>query len=154
MLQGAIDALGRAPKYIVSDKGTQFWCQEFRDWCRNIGIRLRFGAVGRYGSIAVIERFIKSLKNECLRAFLIPLRRRDLQREIKLYLTWYHRHRPHQALGGIVPFERNHPFSTPAATPKDRTQEIANRDLPLINIQISFLENRRHLPIMELRKAA
>ena len=38
--------LGRAmhqaqvmPKYLICDKGKQFWCQGFKDWCRRKGIR-------------------------------------------------------------------------------------------------------------------
>ena len=48
--------LGRAmhqaqatPKYLISDKGKQFWCQGFKDWCQRKGIRPRFGALGQHG---------------------------------------------------------------------------------------------------------
>jgi transposase InsO family protein len=53
--------------YIISDKGSQFWCKGFRRWCRRRGIKPRFGAVGKYGSIAVIERLIRTLKDEGFR---------------------------------------------------------------------------------------
>jgi len=39
------------PKYIISDKGSQFWCDGFKAWCKRKGINPRFGAVGKYGSI-------------------------------------------------------------------------------------------------------
>ena len=42
------------PKYLICDKGKQFWCQGFKDWCRGKEIRPRFGAVGQHGSIAVV----------------------------------------------------------------------------------------------------
>ncbi len=67
LLDGAIEEVGTAPKYLISDKGKQFWCPEFKDWCERKDITPRFGAVGKKGSIAVIERFIRSLKRECLR---------------------------------------------------------------------------------------
>ncbi len=35
-----------------------------KDWCRGKGCRPRFGAVGRHGSIAVLERFIQTVKVE------------------------------------------------------------------------------------------
>jgi transposase InsO family protein len=43
------------PKYIICDKGTQFWCKAFRRWCKRRKIKPRFGAVGQYGSIAVMN---------------------------------------------------------------------------------------------------
>jgi hypothetical protein len=41
-------------KYIICDKGQQFWCGVFKDWCDRQGITPRFGAVGQHGSIALI----------------------------------------------------------------------------------------------------
>jgi transposase InsO family protein len=57
------------PKYLICDRGPQFWC----DGCKHHGIRPRFGAVGQHGSIAVVERFIRSLKEEGPRRTLISL---------------------------------------------------------------------------------
>ena len=56
LLDAAVDEAGRAPRYIVSDKGVQFQ-KEYRAWCDKHGVRPRFGALGKHGSIAVIERF-------------------------------------------------------------------------------------------------
>ncbi len=56
-----------APKYIICDKGSQFWpCPGVKRWCKRQGIRPRFGAIGKHGSIAVIERAIKTIKREGL----------------------------------------------------------------------------------------
>jgi transcriptional regulator with XRE-family HTH domain len=60
------------PKYIITDHGKQFTARPFRRWCRRRGIRRRFGAVGQYGSLAVIERFIRTLKDECTRRLVVP----------------------------------------------------------------------------------
>jgi transposase InsO family protein len=49
---------------LITDHGAQFTVEEFGVWCRRRGIRQRFGAIGKYGSLAVIERFIRSMKNE------------------------------------------------------------------------------------------
>lgn len=73
-LKRAIQTAGATPKYIICDKGQQFWCSVFKDSCHGNGIKPRFGAVGQHGSIALIERFILSLKNECTRIILVPLR--------------------------------------------------------------------------------
>ena len=50
---------------MICDNGKQFWCDAFKAWCDGHGITPRFGAVGRHGSIALVERFILTLKNEC-----------------------------------------------------------------------------------------
>jgi len=67
LLGRAIRQAGTAPKYIICDKGSQFWCDDFQRWARRRNIRLRFGAIGRHGSIAVVERFIGTLKREGMR---------------------------------------------------------------------------------------
>jgi transposase InsO family protein len=51
---------GGAPKYTVSDQGSEFG-EEYREWCEDHEVRARFGAVGRHGSIAVEERFYAKL---------------------------------------------------------------------------------------------
>ena len=91
----AIAAVGRAPKYIITDKGGQFWCPGLKKSCKRCGIRPLFGAVARYGSIAVVERFIKTLKDEGLRRIRVPLRKQNLRCELDAFLLWYNEARPH-----------------------------------------------------------
>ena len=76
-LEHAMNSAGAAPKYVICDKGQQFWCDAFKDWCDRKVITPRFGAVGQHGSIALVERFILSLKNECTRRILMTLRKRE-----------------------------------------------------------------------------
>jgi transposase InsO family protein len=45
---------GNQPRHLVTDQGRQFVARAFRRWCRRRGIRQRFGAIGKYGSLAVI----------------------------------------------------------------------------------------------------
>jgi transposase InsO family protein len=72
------------PKYIICDKGSQFWCLAFKRWCRRRGIKPRFGAIGQYGSIAVIERFVRTLKEEGFRRILVPLNLRRIRSPAKV----------------------------------------------------------------------
>lgn len=65
------------PKYLVCDKGKQFWCGSFKEWCRRKGVQPRFGAVGKRGSIAVVERFVGSLKSGCMNLIRAPFRERE-----------------------------------------------------------------------------
>ena len=62
-----------APKYVVTDKGKQFWCRSFKRWCKRQGIRPRYGRVGEPASIAIVERCIRSMKEECTRCLLVPM---------------------------------------------------------------------------------
>jgi transposase InsO family protein len=63
---------GAAPRHLITDHGSQFTDEAFGRWCARRRIRQRFGAVGKYGSIDVVERFIGSMKNECTRRLLVP----------------------------------------------------------------------------------
>src|SRR5260221_9232047 len=102
----AIHANQATPKYIICDRGRQFDNKSFRCWCRRKGIRPRYGAIGRHGSIAVVERFILTLKQGCARTLLLtPLRKRQFQEEVSLFSEWYNRFRPHTTLGGRTPDE-------------------------------------------------
>jgi len=78
----AIGKAGAAPRHLITDQGKQFRDKAFGKWCRRRGIRQRFGAVGKYGSIAVVERFIRTLKSECTRRLLVPYERNALHREL------------------------------------------------------------------------
>jgi hypothetical protein len=54
-IESAIVNPSAAPKYLICDKGQQFWCDAFKAWCDGQGITPRFGAVGQHGSIALVE---------------------------------------------------------------------------------------------------
>ena len=169
VLDRAIRNVGTSPpRHIITDKGRQFWCRSFRRWCRRRGIRPRFGAVGKHGSIALVERFVRSLKSECTRQVLVPLTHRGMRREVDLYVTWYNRHRPSMALGGRTPFEVYHrlppanskprfeprllwPKYSPCASPQTVVNGPRGTELRLV---VGYLERRRHLPIVDFQEAA
>src|SRR6266571_6773553 len=89
------------PQCFVSDQGSQFTAREFKRWCRRRGIRQRFGAIGKYGSHAVIERCIRTIKHECTRRLiLVPYRFVAIEQELALYVSWFDGHRPHTRLRG------------------------------------------------------
>src|SRR5690606_29841245 len=104
LLDATSAGVGATPKYIVTDRGTQFRAH-YVEWCSRLSITPRFGAIGKKGSIAVIERFFLSLKNEALRRILVPMSIEQMRREIALYGIWYNQSRPHQSLGGRTPDE-------------------------------------------------
>jgi hypothetical protein len=167
-LSKAIRQAARPPKYIICDKGRQFWCKSFKRWCRRRSIRPRFGAVGKFGSIAVVERFMRSMKNECTRRILVPLRLDAMRRELAFYVHWYNEHRPSMALGGCTPREIYYavppanakprfeprprwPKRSPCASPQAAVTGARGTKLRLV---VGYLEDRKHLPVVELRRAA
>lgn len=164
----AIQRAGRFPKYIITDKGSQFWCAPWRRFCSERAIRPRFGAVGKHGSIAVVERFIRAMKQECVSRLLVPLSLTAMRYELGLYVVWYNEHRPSQALGGRTPWEvhaglwpanRKPRFEPRGAWPSNascalpQTAVRGDRGASL-TVVIRYVEGRRHLPVIELREAA
>ena len=106
MLGQAVATAGKAPRHIVCDQGPQFYCDAFKRWCKRSGIKPpRYGAIGKQGSLAVIERLILTLKTllHCLP--LVPLRKSDFRHEVGLAIDWYNEQRPHMTLGGRTPNE-------------------------------------------------
>jgi hypothetical protein len=96
---------GPSPNTSSAIKAAQFWNPSFKQWCKRKNIRPRFGAVGQHGSIALIERFIRSMKYEYLRHILVPMHITWMRQEVVCYIDWYNRHRPHQGLDGATPLE-------------------------------------------------
>ena len=84
----AIKNARRSPRHLITDQGSQFTDAGFGRWCRRRGIEQRFGAVGKYGSVAVVERFIRSIKDECTRRLLVPYQRDAFRRELLHFTDW------------------------------------------------------------------
>ena len=84
-------------------------------WAKARGIAIRFGAVGKYGStcpskpwrsrIAIIERFIRTLKDEGTRKIVVPFGFEQMRDELGAIITWYNDHRPHMTLKARTPKE-------------------------------------------------
>ena len=156
------------PKHIIVDQGSQFKCKHFEHvWSKALGIRLRFGAVGRHGSISVVERFHRTFK-ELLEQIVVPEDQAEFEREARLIIDWYNEHRPHGTLGGKTPNEVY--FSRPAANERARLEprkrwprgspcarpqvDIESEPGDPIIFELDCLDGRRHLPIIRARHAA
>ena len=165
-LSRAIERVKASPRTIITDQGVEFgWA--FRSWCRRRGIRQRLGAVGEHGSIAIVERFIRSMKSECTRRILVPFRLAAMRAELGCYATWFNEHRPHEALRGRTPLEVYRgltPTNTaPRFEPRDRWPKKARCAAPnspmkgtpgaQLTLNVSRLERRAHLPIVLLCRA-
>ncbi|UCE59913.1 MAG: transposase [Phycisphaerales bacterium] len=156
------------PRHLVCDKDRVFWCEGFKRWCRRKGIRPRYGAVGQHGSIAVVERFNRTMKDEATRRIFVPLRQADLRRELTSFFAWYNEHRPHTTLEGKTPNEvyfRQRPASRrPRIEPREQWPRRASCARPRtlvagqpgddFTLEVHFHDGRRHLPIVSLKRAA
>ena len=176
MLDNAIRERGRAPKYIISDKGSQFFCDHYKSWAKDPGkkkerkrrkIKPRFGAIGKHGSIAVLERLNLTLKTECIPNIIVSYNREEFSEELDLYFTWYNEYRPHSTLDGRTPMEVYSQVERPAnqmprIEPRERYPEgsrCAGVQVPVsgkpgqkAELQVALFEDRRHLPIIHLTK--
>jgi putative transposase len=156
------------PKYLVCDKDSVFWCEDFKRWCRRHRIRPRYGAVGQHGSIAVVERFIRTMKDEGTRRILVAQRRSIFGRELAYCFAWYNAYRPHVSLTGRTPNEvffrsrpanrrprleprQRWPRSSPCAGPRTL---IAGQPGDRFILEVDFHGGVRHLPIVSLKRAA
>ncbi len=157
------------PRHLVTDQGSQFTARGFKRWCRRHGIRQRFGAIGKYGSLAVIERCIRTVKNECTRRLiLVPYRLAAMQQELAVYVSWYNGHRPHARLGAITPDEVYHhrrpasreprfeprlrwPRRSPCASPRTL---IRGQPGVALHLAVSYHGGQRHLPTITLKRVA
>ena len=156
------------PDHLVTDHGAQFTAGDFAAWCRRRGIRRRFRAIGKYGSLAVVERFIRSMKAECARAILVPFRRAELEGELLAYIAWFNGDRPHAFLAGATPdeiyFRKMPACRKPRFEPRDRWPRPSRcarpqalvRGRPGVEVELVLKHRggRKHLPVVALRRAA
>ncbi len=90
------------------------------------------------------------------------------ERKLTLYFCWFNGHRPHQTLLGRTPDEKyldrmpaserwrreprpNWPESSGCAAP---LAEVKGSPGARLALKVEFLEGRRHLPVVTLRKVA
>ena len=93
---------------------------------------------------------MKSLKNECTRKMiLISYDIEEFREELSLYITWYNQFRTHEYLKRRTPQEV-YSNTPPAKMPAFKRPS----EIPEFDVKISFLEGRKHLPIIELQRAA
>ena len=167
-LDSVVAKVGRAPKYTITDKGSQFHrCGEYQGWCDQHGVKPRFGKVGKHGSIAVVERFILSLKDECTRRVKVSFNVAQFEDELSAYIAWFNLYRPHMTLDGATPEEKysgrtpvhqlfryeTRPDVTAASSAQPQAPPIGPKGVKL-ELDISYFRGRKHLPIFELKRIA
>ncbi|HEX5135708.1 MAG TPA: DDE-type integrase/transposase/recombinase, partial [Planctomycetota bacterium] len=81
LLREAVRGHG-APCHLISDQGPQLTSAVFSRALSRRGIRRRFGAIGRTGSVALIERFWRSMKEEYARGLFLYRPLRSIERDL------------------------------------------------------------------------
>ena len=116
----------------------------------------------------MVERFIQTIKVECTRKLLVSLRSKTFRRELSWFTVWYNQHRPHTTLGGRTPdevyFHQRPANRSPRFEPRARWPRSAPCALPQvlvkgqpgvrIELEVSYQQKRKHLPVATLRRVA
>jgi putative transposase len=94
-------------RYLIRDRDSKF-TRDFDEVFRSEGIRVIKAPVRAPRARAHAERWVGSLRRECLDRLLI-LGRRQLERVVCEYVQHYNLHRPHRSLGQRAPLAQPPP---------------------------------------------
>ncbi len=96
---------------------------------------------------AVGDEFDDLTRRTRISQLSIPLRIATIREEMALFATWYNQHRPHRALDGRTPAE----CAAGTVAKSEPAQPEPNQRLTLV---VGYLQGRRHLPVVQIRRAA
>ena len=100
-LSWVLSERSRATKFLLRDRDTKFTAR-FDEVFRTEGIRVIKAPVQAPRANAFAERFVGTVRRECLDRLLI-FGRRHLEQVLAEYLVHYNGHRPHRALDQQAP---------------------------------------------------
>src|SRR5579862_2672603 len=107
-------------RFLIHDRDSKF-SSAFDEVFRSEGITIIHTPVRSPQANAYAERFVRTIRNECL-DWLLIVGRRHLQHTLRTYIAHYNRERPHRGLNLRPP----HPTARPTAT---TSTAIERRDL-------------------------
>jgi putative transposase len=115
---------GTQIRFLIRDRDAKF-CRSFDDVFASEGIRVIRTPIRAPNANAFAERWIETLRAECL-DWLLILGSRHLDRVLRIYVRHYNRRRPHRGLDLEVP-EGLEPVEVAALT--DVVPNVERRDL-------------------------
>ncbi len=95
---------GQAPKYLICDHDSKFGSC-FARVATTSSIEILKTPVHAPRANAICERFLRSVRQECLDHLLI-LHEKQLQRVLNQYVAYFNLARPHQGIGQQIPEQR------------------------------------------------
>ena len=88
---------GRRLRFVLRDRDAKF-CRGFDDVCCSEGADVLLAPVQAPNANAHAERWIRTVRAECL-DWLLIVGRRHLEQVLRVYVEHYNQHRAHRALG-------------------------------------------------------
>jgi putative transposase len=115
-----LDEQGQRPRFLIRDRDSKF-TSRFDDVFRSDGVRVVRTPLAAPTAKARAERWVGSVRRECLDRLLI-VSRKHLERVLREYVEHYNRHRPHRSL------EQRPPLAKPPPPPAGEPLRVGRRD--------------------------
>jgi putative transposase len=127
-LAATLDDDATAVRFLIRDRDSKF-TRAFDDLWRAVGAEVVLTPIRAPNANAVAERWVGTVRQECLDHLLIASRR-QLYRVLDIYVRHYNRHRPHRSLDLSAP-ERSerHRDVEPPVDVTSATKQIHRRDV-------------------------
>jgi putative transposase len=106
-------------RFLIRDRDSKF-SGPFDEVFRSEGVRIVKIPVRAPKANAIAERFVRTIRTECL-DWLLILNRRHLEHVLRVYIDHYNTQRPHRAL-------KLGPPDPPNPPPKDSEHAVRRRD--------------------------
>jgi len=117
------DQARRRVRFLIRDRDTKF-CRGFDDVFRSEGANVLVTPVQAPNANAYAERWVRTVRTECL-DWLLIVGRGHLEQVLRIYVRHYNEHRPHRALG----LEPPNPSAGPTLMSEAGRGRVRRRDL-------------------------
>jgi putative transposase len=114
---------GRRVRFLVRDRDAKF-CRGFDDVFGSEGAQVLVTPVKALNANAYAERWVRTVRTECL-DWLLIVSRGHLEQVLRIYVRHYNQHRPHRALG----LEPPDPSAGPTLVGEAQRTPVRRRDL-------------------------
>ncbi len=116
-------------KYLIMDRDTKF-CKSFKEILKSAGVESLVLPKESPDLNAYAERWVRSVKEECIRELPFLPGPASLHKALTQYLEHYHHERAHQGLGNKIPFpygpQRSEPHPNAKLQRKSRLGGLLN----------------------------
>src|SRR2546425_4154923 len=96
-----LDLSEQSVRFLIRDRDSEY-SGPFDEVFRGEGLRIVKTPVRAPKANAIAERFVRTVRGECL-DWLLILNRRHLEKVLRVFVRHYNGHRPHRSLGFTAP---------------------------------------------------